>query len=471
MADDAVSLRSSLWVSSLITLAGLAVFIALSSVIPPFDGIVPRVLLGLGLALVPAVLWILLFYQMDNTEPEPKRLVLRMMAFGALAAAALPLVYDVTLRAVEQAPSLIWEFFIALVTISLFQEALKLAMVRYVVLGTNEFDQYPDGIIYGLAAGVGFATLITISYVVQSGGLIPLAGAIYAVENILVHGALGAISGYYIGRIKIDGKNVLWMLQGLAIVTVANAAYYVFSTEFSRQFGFSLWNGLLIAFALSVLLGGILFYVFRRATLRATGALQTVSLQISARSKDMPWDIHVRYDHVIIVAVLLPLILGTSLAIYLPNRQVQYTSDSLATRISYPASWSIQSETLGGLTLRNPRATAAFMPIMSVTEAKVRSNRTLEYEVADLLAISAGQLVLYNEIAREDVTVNGEPAIQVSYQYAEDTGSGPAIIYGTKAFVMRDSRLYTFTLESHASDYAVNLAHYEQLLRSVQFGQ
>jgi RsiW-degrading membrane proteinase PrsW (M82 family) len=86
---------------------------------------------------------------------------------------------------------------LTVLSISLMQEVLKLAMVRYVVLGTDEFDRHPDGIVYGLATGVGFATVLTVEYILRVGGVVPQAGAIIAVQNALLHGALGAVTGYY----------------------------------------------------------------------------------------------------------------------------------------------------------------------------------------------------------------------------------------------------------------------------------
>ena len=52
---------------------------------------------GLALALIPALIWLIFFYQQDRLEPEPKGYVLGVFILGALLAQAIgiPLLEDV----------------------------------------------------------------------------------------------------------------------------------------------------------------------------------------------------------------------------------------------------------------------------------------------------------------------------------------------------------------------------------------
>ena len=92
MAVEETSYRRSVWVSSLIALVGLALFIGIAVLIPPPAGQVGVLLLSLFLALIPAAIWLVFFYQQDRAEPEPKQLVVRIfdqpvpVAGGAAAA-------------------------------------------------------------------------------------------------------------------------------------------------------------------------------------------------------------------------------------------------------------------------------------------------------------------------------------------------------------------------------------------------
>ncbi|MGF1507036.1 MAG: PrsW family intramembrane metalloprotease [Anaerolineae bacterium] len=203
--EEALTLRRSIWTSTLISLIGLVVFVAVAALVPQPETQAGLIVLSTVLALIPSVIWLGFFYQQDRAEPEPKKLVVRVFIFGAVAAALVTFLSAYETSVIRQYPSLIVRFILTTFTVALVYEVLKIAVVRYVVLGTNEFDRITDGIVYGLAAGIGFATLLTVSEILRADGLVPLAGAIRAVDNALVHGALGAVGGFYIGRVKIDG--------------------------------------------------------------------------------------------------------------------------------------------------------------------------------------------------------------------------------------------------------------------------
>ncbi len=471
MAEEGLSLRRSIWVSSLITLLGLAVFVGISVLIPrPVDS-TSVLLVSLFLALVPAVIWLVFFYQQDRSEPEPKRLVVRVFVFGALAAAAVavPVASQIASQAIEQFSNVFVRLLLTILSISLLQETLKVAMVRYVVLGTNEFDRHPDGIVYGLASGIGFATILTISFVIRSGGVIPLAGAIRAVDNVLVHGALGAVSGYYIGRVKIDGKNLGWMVRGLAIVTVVNGLYQILVDELANSFFYTPWSGLIVAVTLALVVGGILFAFFRRALLRATGVLSTVSVQLHARSKDMPWDIHVRYDYLLIGALLLSLVTGWGASIFLNSRTMAYQSDLLSLGFRYPAGWTVPELQGDRLALRDLRAGSAFQPLMTIESSRINGNQPLDLLVAPYITSYAERVSYYTSISNEPLHIHDDPAIQIVYHYATSTGGGPVIVDGVVTYVQVGARLYIFRYEADTATFENYLSHYERLLQTVHF--
>lgn len=85
--------RRGLWWATLIEVAGLVVFVALVALIanitrPHLEG-VALVVVGVILALIPALIWLAFFYLQDVREPEPKQLVLGVFVLGALVARAV----------------------------------------------------------------------------------------------------------------------------------------------------------------------------------------------------------------------------------------------------------------------------------------------------------------------------------------------------------------------------------------------
>jgi RsiW-degrading membrane proteinase PrsW (M82 family) len=472
MAEPA-SLRRSVWTSSLITLGALALFVAVAAFVPsPRQGL-PLLLLGVFLAVTPALVWLAFFYQRDRAEPEPKPLVVRAFVFGAIAAAVLaaPTIAQATGPASFDLPNVWLRLLVNIFSIGLLQETLKLAMVRYVVLGTNEFNRHPDGIIYGMATGLGFATVLTLDFVVRSGGVLPLAGAISAVVNVLVHGTLGAFTGYYIGRVKIDGKDLAWMARGLLVAAVANGLYQTASQEVTRLgLGFNPWYGLGVAALLAAVVGGILFAMFQRAYQRATGALETVSIQIHARSKRMPWDIHVRYDLLLVGALIVGLSVGWGASAACSIGTMQYTSSELPVRFDYPSEWWQVRQGEGELAIQDARSQAAFKPTFSLTASKVRQGATLESLAHESALARENVEQLYHIDAREaGLQVDGLDAMRVRYTYVTQAGGAPQVVSGVETLVLHGNRLYTFRFESERDSFEQGLALYERIMQTVRF--
>ncbi len=465
------SLRRSIWISSLITFVAFAVFVGISALIPRPGSRFGLILLGLFLALIPALLWMAFFYRQDRAEPEPKRLVARMFGFGALAAAAIavPFGAQVTSSTLAQFPNPIVRVVLLTLSVALVQETLKVAMVRYVVLGTDEFDRHPDGIVYGLASGLGFATILTLAYVLRAGGVLPLAGAIRAVDNVLVHGALGAVSGYYIGRVKIDGKKLSWMAMGLGLVTVINGLYQGAQNELASQFAYNPWYDLLAAVILAVIVGSVLFYVFRLALRRASGDLSTVSMQSHARAMDMPWDIAVRYDILLLAAVAIAVLVGLGAGLWARSAVVRYQGD-MPVVFQYPARWAQQSGETGLFSVRDLSTLGVFKPTLTVESQKVAEGTALDLFAAQRSAVRSQTLTYYTVLEdNSDLTVSGLPAIRKDYEYSTLTASGPAVVRVTEIYVMSQRQITILRYEAEHGSYDLEIQSFERLLRSLQF--
>lgn len=466
------TVRTSIWVSVVVTVAALAVYLVAAAFIPPLESGLPLISLGVLLALIPAVVWLAFFYQRDHVEPEPKRLVARIFLFGALAAAAVsvPLSELFFSNAISELNSVAARFIVTVFSVSLIQEVLKLAMVRYVVLGTDEFDEHPDGIVYGLAAGLGFATVLNIDFVLASGGVVPLQGAIQATNNALVHGALGAFTGYFVGRVKLDGERVGWLAMGLAIATVVNGLYQTVSDEVTKLgLEFRPGYALVVAVVLAAGLGIILFALFRRAHSLAGGQLTTITQQAQARSVDMPWDIAPRYDSVLVGVLVLALAVGWGLSYSLNQRLVSYTDSQLPVSLSYPADWGVEREG-GGLLLVNLEAGQAFRPTFQLASQRVRPGTDLDSEVRHRTRRQEEQLDFFQaQPAQAGPMVGGQPTQEVAYRYVTQTSSGPVVIEGVDTMLLYNDRLYVLRFTAEPDIFDEGLPQFERILSTVRF--
>ena len=113
------------------------------------------------------------FYTQDRLEPEPKTYVLGVFLLGAVLAVGIgqPLIRNFFSVQNWTGNDLLIDLLAAMPDLGFVQEFLKYAAVRYTVFFSNEFDERVDGIIYGAAAGLGYATLLNMQYIVGNNGV------------------------------------------------------------------------------------------------------------------------------------------------------------------------------------------------------------------------------------------------------------------------------------------------------------
>lgn len=257
--------RRGLWWASALLVLGLLAFVALVELILRVMPLqltgAALVAAGVILALVPALIWLAFFYLQDRAEPEPKGYVLALFALGALLAAAvgLPLV-----RGVFRLSDWLWQsswvhFAGSILVVGFVQEFLKYAAVRYSVYALPEFDERVDGIIYATAAGLGFATVLNLQYVLESGGVNLQVGVIHMAVVALAQAAFAGITGYFLGRRKFEQVPLWWMPAGLALAALLNGLFTYLRGQVTRTGldlvsggGFNPWPGLLLATAVAV---------------------------------------------------------------------------------------------------------------------------------------------------------------------------------------------------------------------------
>jgi RsiW-degrading membrane proteinase PrsW (M82 family) len=179
------------------------------------------------------------------------------------------------------------EILASILVVGFTQEFLKYAAVRFSIFNSSEFDQRVDGVIYGTAAGIGYATLLNIATVLGGGGISGGAlgaAAIRMVINALAQGALGGLVGYFIARTKFDDEPIWWMPLGLAIAATINGLFAWVSGEITRaplsidaaglgSGGYNPWPALVLGALIAILLFGVVFLLIRRAnTLTLAGS-------------------------------------------------------------------------------------------------------------------------------------------------------------------------------------------------------
>lgn len=272
----AIRQRPHAWRGFILLIVGLLVFVGLVSIL---DALLQPVLTGSSLvwagilmALVPAGIWMTFFYLQDRIEPEPKGYLLAVFLLGGLLAAALgtPLLEDIYRVSnwihADTAATILG----GILVVGFSQEFLKYAAVRYSVYRSAEFDEATDGVIYATAAGLGYASLLNIQFVVSNGGVDPGASVIRMAVVALAHASFAAISGYFLGRAKFEPKPVWWMPLGLTLAATLNGLFNWLRGRVVQS-GISLtaastnpWMGLVLAAVLAILTTGAILWLVRR---------------------------------------------------------------------------------------------------------------------------------------------------------------------------------------------------------------
>ncbi|MGQ9767944.1 MAG: PrsW family intramembrane metalloprotease [Anaerolineae bacterium] len=171
--------RLGLWTATLGLVGGLVLFVLAIQALAPAVGAglggVALLIASIVLALVPAIVWLGVFYLQDRLEPEPKGYLLGVFFLAALLAGAVgqPLINSVFRVNRWAGDSLALKVIAGIFIVGIIQEFLKYAAVRYSIFNSQEFDERVDGIIYGAAAGLGYATMLNIAYVIGNGGVDP----------------------------------------------------------------------------------------------------------------------------------------------------------------------------------------------------------------------------------------------------------------------------------------------------------
>jgi RsiW-degrading membrane proteinase PrsW (M82 family) len=160
--------------------------------------------IGLCLAAAPSLFLLVFFYLKDRYEPEPRGHVARAFVKGAAATVPAYL----AARGLEHLVGREWlvfgglsaRLFEAGVLAALTEEVAKWLLFLGFIYRWAELDEPLDGVVYGVALALGFATIENMLMVQRNGLQVGLYRALFAVP---AHALFGAAMGFYFGRAKL----------------------------------------------------------------------------------------------------------------------------------------------------------------------------------------------------------------------------------------------------------------------------
>lgn len=191
-------------------------------------------LLCVVLGFVPGIFWLWFLHGKDDYEPEPWHLVLPVFVLGGLSTMAVLLIrpwFDDLLPLGAGIDRTLADAF--LLTAPL-EEILKMIALLVGIGWSREVDEPLDGIIYGAAVGLGFASVENVFYVfgvIDGGpGQAAYVAGMRGMTATLVHVSTSGVLGFFLGLTKFRGPRRRWPLiaTGLILAIGFHGAYNAF---------------------------------------------------------------------------------------------------------------------------------------------------------------------------------------------------------------------------------------------------
>lgn len=172
--------------------------------------------LELGLGLVPGLAWMIHITRKDDWEREPWRVVVTVFFLGLLAALAVafgrPRV-EACWPALDGAAA---RWLDAFAITALTEELAKLAAVALGALWLSEWDEPMDGLVYGAAAGLGFAAMENAYYLTIEGYRFETCAR--AFTTMLGHACFTAGGAFFLGLARLGGWRSARVFAPLAVL-------------------------------------------------------------------------------------------------------------------------------------------------------------------------------------------------------------------------------------------------------------
>lgn len=199
-------------------------------------------------SLVPGVFWLWYFNRYDVGDKEPVGRLILCLVCGALAVIPALSWESPFKNLLQGSNSPLVQLGLSFLVVGLGEELFKLLAVYLAVGRAREFSEPMDGIIYAIAASIGFSVVENILYISAFGlAVAPLRGTIAT----LAHISFSGLAGYFLGKAKFAPRPFPLLLQGLGVATFAHGLY-----------DFLLINSLVSPLLLILLIGGLQYLLF-----------------------------------------------------------------------------------------------------------------------------------------------------------------------------------------------------------------
>ncbi len=222
------------------------------------------------LGAVPALAAMAWVDRLDAARPEPRVLLHRMALAGGLATIPCVLVQLLLIAAGPSSPGFAKALWIGFVVAAATEEFAKLLCIRWLVWHRPELDERMDGIVYAARAGLGFALVENVLYLLGTKGLGAFLGVFVARALLAVpaHAICAGMMGYLAARRRFDGTGP-GLAGGYVLAVLLHGSYdaALFLFVFCGRERPLLFLPVLLVPLLVVVGGGIVLHFMARTAL------------------------------------------------------------------------------------------------------------------------------------------------------------------------------------------------------------
>ncbi|MEK4761362.1 glutamic-type intramembrane protease PrsW [Viridibacillus sp. FSL E2-0187] len=193
----------------------------------------------LTVAIAPGLALFSFFYLRNQMATEPRRTLFHTFIYGAIL--TFPILF---LQYVFQEEQIFSNPILENVVFTgVIEEFFKWLILMIAIYHHVEFDDPYDGVLYGVAISLGFATVENILYLLSYGVNTAFLRALMPVSS---HALFGVVMGYYLGKSKFSKKE-----QVNEFIVVALCAPILLHNAYNLIFFFQgHWSYLMIPFML-----------------------------------------------------------------------------------------------------------------------------------------------------------------------------------------------------------------------------
>ncbi|MBQ0138898.1 MAG: intramembrane metalloprotease PrsW [Kurthia sp.] len=174
----------------------------------------------LSVALAPGLALFSFFYLKNQMATEPRKTLLQTFIYGAIL--TFPIMFLQYVFKEEQVftQALMQEVFFS----SIIEEFFKWLILLLVIYHHVEFDDPYDGVLYGAAISLGFASVENVFYLISYGVDTAFLRAVLPVSS---HALFGVVMGYYLGKAKFNlhNRHKLFISFALVIPVILHSSY------------------------------------------------------------------------------------------------------------------------------------------------------------------------------------------------------------------------------------------------------